>query len=178
MRILLTFTAGIALLAVAGFTGSVKSHAAQNDVYAFGVTSQNPGCTEDGPPFCLSSAVSFRVLAVQHGEGHAWGVVSRFRHASGTTRTGYVTCMTVADGNAAIGGFETTPSTDPFLLYVQDRGVPGDSVSDRIGPYAFFPPGDPLLSDLPPDFPRTCPSPASIYGYFPQATGDITVTSG
>jgi hypothetical protein len=176
MRILLTLTAGVALLAAAAFTGSVRSQAAQNDVYAFGVTSQNPGCTEDGPPFCLSSAVSFRVLAVQHGEGHAWGVVSRFRHASGTTRTGYVTCMTVADGKAAIGGFETTPSTDPFLLYVQDRGVPGDSVPDRIGPYATFPPGDPGLSDLPPDFPHSCPSPDSIYGYFPQASGDITVT--
>jgi hypothetical protein len=176
MRILLTFTAGIALLAVAGFVGSVKSDAAQNDVYAFGVTSQNPGCTEDGPPFCYSSAFSFRVLAVQHGEGHAWGLVSRFNHANGITRTGYVTCMTVANGKAAIGGIETTPGSDPFLLSVQDRGVPGDAVSDRIGLYSIFPPGDPGLSDLPPDFPRTCPSPDSIHGYIPQASGDITVT--
>jgi hypothetical protein len=176
MRFLLTFTAGIALLAVAGFTGSVKSQAAQNDVYAFGVTSQNPGCTEDGPLVCYSSAFTFRVLAVRHGEGHAWGVVSRFRHESGTTRTGYVTCMTVADGKAAIGGIETIPGSDPFLLYVQDRGIPGDSVSDRISPYAIFPPGDPGLSELPPDFPRTCPSPDSTFGYFQQASGDITVT--
>jgi hypothetical protein len=29
---------------------------------------------------------------------------------------------------------------------------------------------------LPPDFPHSCPSPDSIYGYFPQASGDITVT--
>jgi hypothetical protein len=54
MKILLSLAAGIALLAAAGVTGST-SHAAQNQVYAFGVTSQNPGCTEDGPPFCLSS---------------------------------------------------------------------------------------------------------------------------
>jgi hypothetical protein len=176
MKILLTFTAGIALLVAAGLMGSARSQAAQNDVYAFGVTSQNPGCTEDGPPICLSSAFTFRVLAVQHGDGHAWGEVSRFRHESGTTRNGYVTCMTVADGKAAIGGIETTPVSVPFLLYVQDRGVPGDSVSDRIGPYSIFPPGDPGLSDLPPDFPRTCPSPDSPGGYFPQASGDITVT--
>ena len=174
MKLLLTLAAGIALLAVAGFAGSA-SQAAQNDVYAFGVTIQNPGCTEDGQQFCLSSAFTYRVLAVQHGEGHAWGEVSRFRHESGTTRTGYVTCMTVADGKAAIGGIETAPSNDPFLLIVQDRGVPGDSVSDRINPYAIFPPGDPGLSDLPPDFPRTCPSPDSPLGYFPQASGDITV---
>ena len=175
MKILLTLAAGIGLLAVAGLTGSV-SQAAQNDVYAFGVTSQDPGCTEDGQLFCLPSAFTYRVLAVQHGEGHAWGTVSRFRHASGTTRTGYVTCMTIADGKAAIGGIETTPSSDPFLVVVQDRGVPGDSVSDRISPYAIFPPGDPGLSELPPDFPRTCPSPDSPFGYFPQASGDITVT--
>jgi hypothetical protein len=176
MKILLTLTAGIALLGTAGLMGSAKSQAAQNDVYAFGVTIQNPGCTEDGQPFCLSSAFTYRVLAVQHGDGHAWGVVSRFRHESGTTRTGYVTCMTVADGRAAIGGIETTPSSDPFVLVVQDRGVPGGSVSDRISPYAVFPPGDPGLSELPPDFPRTCPSPDSSFGYFPQASGDITVT--
>jgi hypothetical protein len=175
MKILLTLTAGIALLVAAGLMGSAKSQAAQNDVYAFGVTTQNPGCTEDGPPFCYSSAYSFRVLAVEHGNGHAWGLVSRFSHASGNTRTGYVTCMTVADGKAAIGGIETTPSGDPFLLYVQDRGVPGSSISDRISPYAIFPPGDPGLPDLPPDFPSTCPSPDSIYGYLPQASGDITV---
>jgi hypothetical protein len=176
MKILLTLMAGIAVLGAAGLMGSAKSQAAQNDVYAFGVTSQTPGCTEDGPPFCYPSAFSFRVLAVQHGNGHAWGLVSRFRHDSGTTRTGYVTCMTVADGKAAIGGIETTPSSDPFLLYVQDRGVPGDSVSDRISPYAIFPPGDPGLSELPPDFPHSCPSPDSTYGYIPQASGDITVT--
>jgi hypothetical protein len=176
MKILLSLAAGIALLAAAGVTGST-SHAAQNQVYAFGVTSQNPGCTEDGPPFCLSSAVSFRVLAVMHGDGHAWGLISRLNHANGITRTGEVTCMTVADGKAAIGGIETSPSGDPFLLYVQDRGVPGGSISDRIGPYALYPPGDPDLPRLPPDFPRTCPSPDSIYGYFPQASGDITVTS-
>ena len=177
MKILLTLTAGIALLGAAALMGSARSQAAQNDVYSFGVTSQNPGCTEDGPLICFSSALTFRVLAVQHGDGHAWGMVSRFRHESGTTRTGYVTCMTVADGKAAIGGFETTPSSDPFLLYVQDRGVPGDSVPDRISPYAIFPPGDPGLSELPPDFPRTCPSPDSTFGYFPQASGDITVTA-
>ena len=177
MKILLTLTAGIALLGAAGLMGSAKSQAAQNDVYAFGVTTQNPGCTEDGQPFCLTATVSFRVLAVQHGDGHAWGEVSRFNHANGITRTGYVTCMTVADDKAAIGGIETTPEDNvPFLLIVQDRGVPGDSVSDRISPYAIFPPGDPGLSELPPDFPRTCPSPDSIYGYFPQASGDITVT--
>jgi hypothetical protein len=178
MKILLTLTAGIALLGAAGLMGSAKSQAAQNDVYAFGVTGQNPGCTEDGPPFCYPSAFLYRVLAVQHGEGHAWGVVSRFRPDRGTTRTGYVTCMTVADGKAAIGGFETTPSNDPFLLYVQDRGVPGDSVSDRLGPYAIFPPGDPEWSRLPADFPHSCPSPDSPGGYLPQASGDITVTSG
>ena len=176
MKILLTLAAGIALLVAASLMGSPRSQAAQNDVYAFGVTIQNPGCTEDGQLFCLSSAFTYRVLAVQHGEGHAWGVVSRFRHENGTTRNGYVTCMTVADGKAAIGGFETAPSSDPFLIVVQDRGVPGDSVSDRISPYAIFPPGDPGLSELPPDFPRTCPSPDSAFGYFPQASGDITIT--
>ena len=177
MKILLTLAAGIALLAAAGVTGSA-SKAAQNQVYAFGVSSQNPGCTEDGPTFCLSSAVTFRVLAVRHGDGHAWGFVWRFRHESGTVRRGEVTCMTVADGKAAIGGFETEPSSDPFLLYVQDRGLPGGSVPDRVGPYAIYPPGDPDLPRLPADFPRTCPSPDSIYGYFPQASGDITVANG
>lgn len=178
MRILLAFAAGIALLAVAGFMGSVKSQAAQNQVYAFGATSQNPGCTEDGPPFCYVAANTYRVLAVEHGNGHAWGEVSRFNHGTGITRTADVTCISVADGKAAIGGMETYPDSVPFLLYVQDRGLPGNSVSDRISPYAIFPPGDPDLARLPADFPHTCPSPDSIYGYFPQATGDITVTSG
>ena len=176
MKILLTLAAGVTLLAVAGFAGSA-SHAAQNQVYAFGVTTQNPGCTEDGPPFCLPFTYTYRVLAVQHGEGHAWGLVSRLNHGTGVVRDGVVTCMTVADGMAAIGGFETTPSTDPFLLYVQDRGEPRGSVSDRISPYALYPPGDPDLARLPADFPRSCPSPDSIYGYIPQASGDITVTS-
>src|SRR5438093_3852137 len=106
MKILLTLAAGIALLAIASFTGSA-SHAAQNQVYAFGVTSQNPGCTEDGPPFCLPFTYTFRVLAVQHGDGHAWGLVWRRNHDTGLVRTGVVTCMTAADGKAAIGGIET-----------------------------------------------------------------------
>lgn len=176
MKTLLTLAAGIALLAAAGVTGSA-SHAAQNEVYAFGVTSQNPGCTEDGLTFCLPFTYTYRVLAVEHGEGHAWGLVSRFNHENGVTRKGQVMCMTVADGKAAIGGIETDPTGDPFLVVVQDRGLPGSSVSDRISPYAVYPPGDPDLLRLPPDFPRTCPSPDSIYGYFPQASGDITVTS-
>lgn len=176
MKILLTLAASVALLALAAFTGSA-SHAAQNQVYAFGVTSQNPGCTEDGPPFCLPFTYTYRILAVEHGNGHAWGLVSRFNHGTGLTRTGEVTCITVADGRMAIGGIETSPGSDPFLLYVQDRGVPGGSATDRISPYAVFPPGDPDLPRLPPDFPQTCPSPDSIYGYFPQASGDVTVRS-
>jgi hypothetical protein len=174
MKILLTLAAGIALLAVAGFTGSA-SQAAQNQIYAFGVTTQNPGCTEDGPPFCYAFTYTYRVLAVQHGEGHAWGLVSRLNHDTGVVRNAEVTCMTVADGKAAIGGFETAPTEDPFLLYLQDRGLPGSAVADRLSPYAVFPPGDPGLSRLPADFPRTCPSPDSIYGYLQQASGDITV---
>ena len=46
---------------------------------------------------------------------------------------------------------------------------------DRISPYAIFLRAI-RLSELPPDFPRTCPSPDSNSGgYFPQASGDITV---
>jgi hypothetical protein len=176
MKILLSLAAGVALLAVAGFAGSA-SQAAQNQVYAFGVSTQSPGCTEDGQQYCLPFTYTYRVLAVEHGEGHAWGLVSRFNHDTGVTREGQVTCVTVVDGKAAIGGIETAPSGDPFLLYVQDRGLPGSSLSERVGPYAIFPPGDPDLPRLPSDFPRTCPSPDSIYGYFPQASGDITVTS-
>jgi hypothetical protein len=176
MKILLTLAAGVALLAVAGFAGSA-SQAAQNQVYAFGVSTQSPGCTEDGPQFCLPFTYTYRVLAVEHGDGHAWGLVSRFNHDTGVTRKAEVMCMTVADGKAAIGGIETEPTGDPFLLYVQDRGLPGSSISDRLSPYAIFPPGDPDLPRLPPDFPRTCPSPDSIYDYFTQASGDITVTN-
>ena len=48
MRILLTLTAGVALLAVAGFMGSVKSQAAQNHVYAFGATTQIQAARKTG----------------------------------------------------------------------------------------------------------------------------------
>ena len=49
MKLLLTPCSGPSAASGAGFAGSA-SQAAQNDVYAFGVASQNPGCTEDGPP--------------------------------------------------------------------------------------------------------------------------------
>ena len=176
MKILLIFATAATVIAIAGFAGSA-SHAAQNHLYSFGVTTQNPGCTEDPPGFCLSATYAYRILAVQHGNDDAWGTFSRFNYMTGVTRRGDVTCMTVADGKAAIGGFETSPDNVPFILWVQDRGVPGDSVSDRISPYAIFPPGDPDLARLPADFPRTCPSPDSFYGYFPQASGDVTVAS-
>ena len=176
MKTLLILTTGIAAIAIAGFAGSTGK-AAQNQVYAFGTTTQNPGCTEDGPPFCYASTLTYRVLAVEHGNGHAWGIVSRFNYGTGITRSAYVTCMTVAGDKAAIGGMETSPDNVPFLLYVQDRGLPGGSLSDRISPYAILPPGDPDLPRLPADFPHTCPSPDSTYGYLPQANGDITIAS-
>lgn len=84
--------------------------------------------------------------------------------------------MTVAGGRAAVGGIETVPSGDPFLLYVEDRGPIGSAVPDRISPLAILPEGDPDRSLLPPDFPRTCPSPDSINGYLPLTSGDISVT--
>jgi hypothetical protein len=176
MKILLTLAAGVAVVAVAGFTGSV-SQAAQDHVYAMGVTNQDPGCTEEPPPFCLPFAYTYRVLAVEHGTGHAWGFVSRLNHGNGVVRTGDVTCMTSANGRAAIGGIETSPSGLPFLLYLDDRGPPEAGANDRISAYAIFPPDDPDLPRLPPDFPRTCPSPDPIYGSFAQASGDVTVVA-
>jgi len=176
MKILLTLAAGASLLVAAASLGSAAGQAAQDNVYAFGVTTQNPGCTEDvEPPFCLPFTYTFRVLAVEHGHGHAWGLVWRLNHDTGVVRTGEVTCMTTDHGRATIGGIETAPSGFPFLLYLEDRSVPGDGIPDRVSPYAIFPPGDPDLPRLPPDFPRTCPSPDSIYGYFQQASGDLTV---
>jgi hypothetical protein len=174
MKILLTLTAGALLLVAAGSLGSASGRAAQDKVFAFGVTTQNPGCTEDGPPFCYPFTYTYRVLAVEYGDGHAWGLFSRRNHDTGLVRTGQVTCMTVAGGRAAIGGIETSPSGDPFLLYLEDRGQPGDGVPDRISPYSVFPPGDPEWPNLPRDFPRTCPAADSVSGYLPQASGDVT----
>lgn len=184
-RLRLLAAIGGALLAGLGVATIATAHRVSDGIggpersYVFGVATHGPGCAEDVPPprvpFCFDGSRTLRVLAVRHGNGHAWGPFSRFNPTNGFTRKGEVTCMTVAGGRAAIGGIETVPSGVPFLLYVDDRGPIGSGIPDRISPLAIFPEGDPDLPSLPPDFPWTCPSPDSIYGYLPLVSGDLSV---
>jgi hypothetical protein len=169
---------GVAAIA---YAGSAASQSNEKHSYAFGSGTHGPGCAEDVPPpgvpFCYQVSITYSLLAVQRGNGHAWGLITRLNNGNGFRRTDEVTCMTVADGKAAIGGIETSPPSGlPVLLYVDDRGPIGSLVPDRISAEYLFPEGDPAWSEVPPDFPRTCPSPNSFLGYYPLTSGDLSVT--
>lgn len=79
----------VALLAATAFAGSAAGGARQHRSYAFGVGTHGPGCAQDVPPprvpFCYAVSLTYRLLAVQRGQGHAWGVFSRFNHGNGFT---------------------------------------------------------------------------------------------
>ncbi|MGH3104776.1 MAG: hypothetical protein ACRDN6_11850 [Gaiellaceae bacterium] len=180
--------AGAGALAAAGFAGLAPTTetGVKGDI-AFGVGTFGPGCTQDTPPprpiFCTASNFTVRLLALAGPNGfRVHGFFERRNNQNGNTFSGPITCLNVQGKTASIGGVVTrTPSPTgegtgvPYLVYVVDNGPPGSATPDLISPFAVLPPGDPDLAFVPPNFPDTCPSPASIYGYFPLTSGDITV---
>lgn len=150
--------------------------------YAFGVGDFGPGCTVDRvpphPPFCLAFDFTVRVLAVSRGHRHrAWGLFERRNNVTGFVFAGSVTCMNIDGNRASIAGFlEPQPGSDPYYIHVEDKGPPGSGVVDRLSPLHVLPPGDPEFEAMPLGFPRVCPEPTSLAGWFPLTSGDITVS--
>lgn len=181
--------AGLAVATIATARGDAGGLGKRDIV--FGAGTFGPGCAEThAGPFCITAQFTFRLLARSRGHGgRASGVFERRNDVNGNTFLTEVTCANVEGNRAAIGGIVTrTPSPDPssgtgvpFILYVEDNGTLDRSdgtTPDRISPFAVLPEGDPDLSLMPEGFPRVCPSPESIYGYFPLTSGDITVSDG
>jgi hypothetical protein len=151
--------------------------------YVFGVGTYGPACWQtDGGPFCTPFSYTSRLLAVQQGNGRAWGLFERRNNVNSNTFAGRVTCTTIDGNRAVIGGMLTRqpgsagPVDTPFVIYVEDNGAPGSSMPDQISALAIFPAGDPGLADMPARFPAVCPTARSIYGYAPLTSGDITVS--
>lgn len=177
--------AGLAVATLATADG-VESPTPGRD-HVFGAGTLGPGCWQipDFGPFCTPFNFTVRLLGISEGEsGRARGVFERHNNVSGGTFRGDVTCMTVNGSEAAIGGILTrTPSGsgvgDPFVLHVLDNGTLDGSDGtdpDRISAFATFPPGDPGLAAMPPNFPHACPGAESQLGYLPLTAGDITLS--
>ncbi|HET7856957.1 MAG TPA: hypothetical protein VFL41_10915 [Gaiellaceae bacterium] len=174
--------AGLAVATIA--VGSGAESATPGRDHVFGAGTFGPGCWEGRRgTLCVPYNYTVRLLGISEGEsGRARGVMERRNNVLGGTFLGEVTCMTVNGNEAAVGGvLISTPSGDfvgdPFLLYVRDRGILGDSDGsepDQISALAAFPPGDPDLSLMPGRFPEVCPAADSLYGYLPLTAGDIT----
>jgi hypothetical protein len=175
--------AAIAALGIAALAGA-QSHDddGTNGAYAFAGGTTGPGCVQTDPPFCVPFTYTYRILAVPRGEsGLPWGVFQRRNHGTGGIFTGRLTCTTVEGNRAVVGGYVTSSATpefvaEPFLIYVEDNGPLGSDSQDRISPLGVLPPRDPLWALVPARFPQECPSAdGTAFGYFPLASGDVTV---
>ncbi len=139
---------------------------------ALGTGTYGPGCTTTG--VCDDRSFRFQLAAVAGPAGSpAFGYFARTRVANGNSFSGPVTCMTVADGKAAVGGYATPPDgspATPFLVYVTDNSQPGGA--DGISQFWIFGPDEQLPA---PGFPFTCPAPESPTGFFPLTGGSVLI---
>jgi hypothetical protein len=136
------------------------------------------GCISLDP--CPLPNVPFAVDAYSNKKGtNAHGTYTQV----GAIERGQVTCVNVDGNTASVGGIikkSSLPLVHPgehFVIYFVDNGPPVNGVSPDLTSRPDLNPeaNDPPLETLPPDFPNSCPSPVSPFGYTPVKSGDVIV---
>ena len=72
-----------------------------------------------------------------------------------------ITCLAVSANRAVIAGWDAQQGW-PFLFYVVDNGKPSSGRRDQVSPLLLVDMNNDDLSQLPNDFPNTCPSPDNL----------------
>jgi hypothetical protein len=154
-------------------------HGSARGEFVAGGGTFGPSCTLDSRTgrYCDGRRFSFQVFATETPSGGVIGRFQRVRLDTGGTFIGRVTCVSTDGVNAAVGGIVThAPGPGgagiPFRVFVREGAT---ALGDGISPFEVFPPGDPGWKYVPADFPKTCPLPISLLGYFPLTSGGVLV---